>query len=469
MLPTGHNGSVAHGVSVPTGRRTARRSPKRLLALRADEHLVERLRAGDGAAFEVMYERHVPALLSFCRHMLGTREDAEDAVQHTFTAAHRAILGDEREINLKPWLYSIARNRCLSVLRARREHADERVEPSTDGLDAQVLRRAELQQLVEDLQDLPEEQRAALVLSELRDLSHADVAGVLGCEVANVKGLVFRARAGLAERRDARETPCQAIREELSTARGGALRRGSLRHHLRACPGCTAYLDEVRHQRKMMAVILPVVPTAGLKSGVLAAAGVGGGAAGGGAAGGGLLAALLPGSGATAAKVAIVGAVVAGGGGVAGEAALDGSDAAPERPAAVLPETPAGSPGSPAEATGPDAARPKDQEAATKEAVERERKKLKREKIRLKRLSEGGRGGPAGTPAAGRGRNGEPGRQAKGVVRAGKRRSARAPRRRRARSRPTARVRPVPKPKVLRQDPAAKEAPIPDATLSPEG
>ena len=108
------------------------------------------------------------------------------------------------------------------------------------------------------------------------------MAEILGCRVANVKGLVFRARSGLAERREARDADCESIRVELANAKGGTLRRGSLRHHLRACPGCSGYLDEVRRQRQMMAMILPVVPSMGLKSGVLAAVGIGGGAAGGG-------------------------------------------------------------------------------------------------------------------------------------------------------------------------------------------
>ena len=183
-------------------------------------------------------------------------------------------------MDLKPWLYTIARNRCLSMLRARREQPDDELEPvATAGLQEQVQERAELRQLVADLGDLPENQRAALLLTELEDFSHAQVAQVLECEVGQVKGLVFRAREGLIERRDARGAPCAEIRAELSTARRGALRRGRLRHHLAQCPGCTTYLDDVRRQRKMMALILPVIPATGFKRGVLAAVGIGGGAA----------------------------------------------------------------------------------------------------------------------------------------------------------------------------------------------
>jgi RNA polymerase sigma factor (sigma-70 family) len=322
---------------------------KRLLALAGDERLVEQIRRGNERAFEVAFERHGGAILGFCRHMLGSREEAEDAVQHTFAAAFNDLQrGGERQIALKPWLYAIARNRCLSLLRARREPTAELDEIPTVGLQEQVERRSELRELLGDLRELPEEQRAALLLAEAADLSHAEVAGVLGCEVARVKALVFRARSGLIERREARETPCADIREQLANLRGGSLRRSELRHHLRHCAGCSEYREQVRRQRQMFAVALPVVPSMGLKSSVLSAAGIGGGAAGGGtaaAAGGGAAGATAAGGGgmalggalgsATVAKVAVV-AVLAGGGVVAGEAAVErvnGSD--PAAPAAA--------------------------------------------------------------------------------------------------------------------------------------
>jgi RNA polymerase sigma factor (sigma-70 family) len=322
---------------------------KRLLALGGDERLVEQIRRGNDLAFEVAFEQHGGGILGFCRHMLGSPEEAEDAVQHTFAAAFRDLQRDgERQITLKPWLYTIARNRCLSVLRARREQAAALPELPTEGLHEQVARRADLREMLADLGELPEEQRAALLLAEAADLSHAEVAGVLGCEVARVKALVFRARSGLIERRDARETPCGEIREQLANLQGGSLRRSELRHHLRHCAGCAEYRGQVRQQRQMLAAALPVVPTVGLKYSVLSAAGLGGGGGGGAAAvaGGG---AALAGGGALSsvgsaavAKLALA-SVLAGGGLVAGEAAIEQAlgpgDAPP--PAAVPAGVPA--------------------------------------------------------------------------------------------------------------------------------
>jgi RNA polymerase sigma factor (sigma-70 family) len=258
--------------------------PRQVLKAFGDERLVEQIRRGNEAAFEVVYERHHRGILSFCRHMLSSQEEAEDVVQHTFVAAYYDIRSSDKDIKLKPWLYTIARNRCLSVLRARREQPAEIDEIPTAGLSESVNERDDLRRMLVDIKRLPDEQRAALVLSELGDLSHADIAGILGVPAMKIKSLVFQARSSLVESREARETSCDDIREQLSTLRGGALRRGHLKKHLNDCPGCRDFREEVRRQRAAMAAILPVVPSAGLKGGIMAAIS-GGGAAGGGAAG----------------------------------------------------------------------------------------------------------------------------------------------------------------------------------------
>jgi RNA polymerase sigma factor (sigma-70 family) len=281
------------------------------------------VRSGSEPAFEVLFERHGPAILAFCRQILGSHEEAEDAVQQTFASAHRALADDDRSIDVKPWLYTIARNRCLSMVRARKPDSlplEEDLAPGV-GLVEQAEQRAELRELVRDVADLPEQQRSALVLFELGDLSHEEIASVIGCEAQQVKGIVFRARTGLSERREARTASCEEIREELSTLRGGALRRGRLRHHLRECSSCTAFRDDVRRQRAQLAVLLPAAPSAALKAGVL-----GGTAAGSSA----------------VAKLAVIGAVIGsvGGAGLAVERAKE-ADETPVAPAATTPADPA--------------------------------------------------------------------------------------------------------------------------------
>src|SRR3954469_11260540 len=298
-----------------TGRLFLPRSPKVLGAL-SDERLVEQVRRGNEDAFEAIYDRHHRGILAFCRHMLGSPDEAEDAVQQTYISAYDAMLADAREIRLKPWLYAIARNRCLSILRARREQPAELDEVATTGLSDEVQQRSDLRELLHDLHELPVDQRAALVLAEVGGLSHAEVGTVVGCEVAKVKSLVFQARSSLIETRKAREISCHEIREQLATATGGALRRGPLRRHLRSCAGCAEFRDEGSRQRKALAAVLPVVPTVGLKSSLLASIGAGGGGGGaaiGGGLGGGVAAFASSGAAVKVATVFVVAGVAVGG------------------------------------------------------------------------------------------------------------------------------------------------------------
>ena len=288
--------------------------------LASDDRLVEQLRGGSEAAFEAIFERHHRGVLAFCRHMLGSAEEAEDAVQQTFLAAYCDLLDSDKPIQLRPWLYTIARNRCLSVLRSPQRSAHSDAEPpATEQLSAVVERRQDLRELLADLSRLPDDQRAALVLAEVGGMPHEEIAAVLSCRRDKVKALVFQARTALIAGRTARETPCADIREQLANLTGSALRRRALRRHLQDCAGCRDYRDAVRTQRRELALVLPVVPSLTLKSGILAGAGV---TAAGAGAGAGAAA-----TGSLAAK-ALVAVALAGGGVAAVETARE-----PDRPA----------------------------------------------------------------------------------------------------------------------------------------
>ncbi len=256
----------------------------RLIRLASDARLVTLVREGRTGAFDAVYDRHHRGILSFCRHMLGDQHEAEDALQHTFMAAYSSLLASRQTIQLRPWLFAIARNRCYSVLRSQRERPTADLDaPVTDGLAAEVQRRQDLRDLVSDLNRLPDEQREAIVLAELESLSHAEIADVLGVPRDKVKALVFQARESLLASRTARDTSCHEIRQELAVGRGAALRRGNLRRHLRDCEGCRAYRAQVQHQRRQFGLLLPIAPTILAKEGLLAAAvGAGGAAAVGG-------------------------------------------------------------------------------------------------------------------------------------------------------------------------------------------
>ncbi|HWT26076.1 MAG TPA: RNA polymerase sigma factor, partial [Solirubrobacteraceae bacterium] len=271
------------GALVAPPLRPAPRMPAGVLRVLPDDRLAAMVRAGSEPAFEALFDRHHRTMLSFCRHMLGSREEAEDAVQHTFLAAYRQLSDSSQQIHVRPWLYAVARNRCLSILRARRERPLEAVdEPVTDNLAAEVQGRQDLRDLLHDLSGLPDDQRAALVLAELGAASHEEIGEILGCPRAKVKALVFQARSSLVASRRARDTPCAEIREQIAFPRAGTLRRTTVNRHVRECPGCREFRDDVRNQRRALGALLPVVPSIAFRDTLLAA--VSGSAAGGAAA-----------------------------------------------------------------------------------------------------------------------------------------------------------------------------------------
>jgi len=194
------------------------RSP--LLRLQSDERLIALLRGGNDAAFDILFGRYRSRLLAFCRHMLGSKEDAEDILQDVFAAAYNAILADQREINVRPWLYRIARNRCLNHLRRPapdgRDTMDDQLHGNGITTADLVHKRADLRHLLADVQKLPQTQRTALLLREIDALSYDQIADAMETTIPSVKSLLVRARMSLAEAAEARQLTCEEVREELA-------------------------------------------------------------------------------------------------------------------------------------------------------------------------------------------------------------------------------------------------------------
>jgi RNA polymerase sigma factor (sigma-70 family) len=305
----------------------ARRSP--LLKLQGDEKLIAMARSGNAGAFETIVDRYQGRLLGFCRQMLGSTEDAEDVLQEVFVNAYRAMLADEREINLRPWLYRIARNRSLNHLRKPTADAQESmdmvpvVEAATTA--EKVSNREEFRQLLNDVGKLPETQRSALLLREMDAMSYEEIAAAMETSVPSVKSLLVRARISLAEASQARQLTCGEVRLELAEAAEG-LRKvsGPVRRHVRDCDECSDFRSQVRSNEKVMAALFPVGALVAFKSLILSKLGFGGasGGASAGAAGGG--------AGATAAAtsagaVSSVGAALSSGGAAGGLGAVGGA------------------------------------------------------------------------------------------------------------------------------------------------
>src|SRR3954469_15422093 len=177
---------------VPVGMR----GPTPLLRLQSDERLITLVRRGNHGAFEALVGRYESRLLAFCRHMLGSREDAEDVLQEVFAAAFNAVLADERPINVRPWLYRIARNRSLNHLRKQQavgvDTLDDREADHGITTAERVHRREEFRQLIADVRELPETQRTALLLREIDALSYEQIAEAMETTVPSVKSLLVR-------------------------------------------------------------------------------------------------------------------------------------------------------------------------------------------------------------------------------------------------------------------------------------
>jgi RNA polymerase sigma factor (sigma-70 family) len=295
-----------------------------LLKLQGDARLIAMARDGNAGAFETIVDRYQGRLLGFCRQMLGSTEDAEDVLQEVFVNAYRAMLADEREINLRPWLYRIARNRCLNHLRKPTADAQESMDmvPAVEAASTaeKVHNREEFRQLLDDVGKLPETQRTALLLREMDAMSYEEIAAAMETSVPSVKSLLVRARISLAEASQARQLTCGEVRLELAEAAEG-LRKvsGPVRRHVRGCDECADFRSQVRSNDKVLAALFPAGPLLALKGFILSKLGLGG--TGGGATGG---AGTAAGASATASGAAATGA-----GAVSGvSAAIGGGSAA---------------------------------------------------------------------------------------------------------------------------------------------
>jgi RNA polymerase sigma factor (sigma-70 family) len=279
-------------------------------------------RAGNPGAFEAIVDRYQGRLLGFCRQMLGSTEDAEDVLQEVFVNAYKAMLADEREINLRPWLYRIARNRCLNHLRKPTADAQESMDmvPEVEAASTaeKVHNREEFRQLLTDVGKLPETQRSALLLREMDAMSYEEIAQAMETSVPSVKSLLVRARISLAEASQARQLTCGEVRLDLAEAAEG-LRKlsGPVRRHVRDCEECKDFRSQLRSNDKVLAALVPVGPLVALKGFFASKLGLGGAGSGG--------AATATGAGATGAgAVGGVGAALGGGGAAGGIGGLGG-------------------------------------------------------------------------------------------------------------------------------------------------
>ena len=310
-------------------------SPAHASALPAEAEIV-RARSGpdplaaraarrERRAFEQIYERYHQELYRYCLSIVRRREDAEDALQATMAAALRSLPGERREVSLRPWLYRVAHNESISLLRQSQPVAeiDHLTDPLSAPTDELIADRDRLRRLVADLRSLPERQSSAIVMRELSGLSYEEIGAALSTSEAGARQTVYEARVALRNLEEGREMECDEVRRTISDRDRRRLRGRKIRSHIETCDVCRGFAASIQQRRSDLGALFPPIPAVaatamlsglvGGSGGVTAGAGAGtvatGGVAGAGLAG----SAAVKGASVLAAVVLAAGAAEVGG------------------------------------------------------------------------------------------------------------------------------------------------------------
>lgn len=168
--------------------------------------LIARAQAGEHRAFALLVRQYQDRVFRFILRLVDSREDAMDLSQETFMKAHQALPGWRPQAQFRTWLFRIAHNAAIDVLRRRQsvrfvafadlgtpeqEHALPDPAPQPD---EQLADRQHMALLERTLRELPSEQREILLLRELEDMSYAEIAATLEIAEGTVKSRLARAR-----------------------------------------------------------------------------------------------------------------------------------------------------------------------------------------------------------------------------------------------------------------------------------
>jgi RNA polymerase sigma factor (sigma-70 family) len=301
--------------ALPSMRLPARAGARALGAL-SDRRLAELAGAGAGEQpFAAIYARYHQPLYRYCQSIVRDAEDAADALQSAMLKAHLALPAKRAEVPLKPWLFRIVHNEAISVIRRRGVHEEmtEANAPQVPSADEDAATRARLAELVDDLQELDERQRAALVMRELSGLGYHEIAAAFGTSAATAKQAVYEARVALQERAEGRAMSCEPVRRAVSDGDRRRLRGRKVRAHIRACGDCRAFELALGRRRADLAALAPPLPAPAAAALLRAVLGTGAGGSGDAGLGAGLGAAA---NAAALKTLAVAMTVAAGAGGV---------------------------------------------------------------------------------------------------------------------------------------------------------
>jgi RNA polymerase sigma-70 factor (ECF subfamily) len=166
----------------------------------ADLELVGRIRSGDGSAFEALYRQHATRLYNLASRMMGSKGEADDLLQDIFLQAYRKLGSFRGESSLGTWLYRLAMNHCLDVLRNRQtrmgQQTDSLDEPDAPAVASRTplvgsVSRIDLERAIAAL---PPACRAAFLLHDVEGFGHQEVGTMLGISEGTSKSQVHKAR-----------------------------------------------------------------------------------------------------------------------------------------------------------------------------------------------------------------------------------------------------------------------------------
>ena len=181
-----------------------------------DAVLMLRVKRGDRAAFAELVEKYRQPLFNFVFRTLRDETETEDVAQNTFLQVWKSRARYQRTAKFSTWLFTIARNLCLNEIRRRSRHPAESLEETHAEHDDQPSRQYEdkkvflptenvlhgelAKKIEEALDELPENQRTAILLCRQDEVSYEEIAEILGCSLSATKSVIHRGRETLKEK-----------------------------------------------------------------------------------------------------------------------------------------------------------------------------------------------------------------------------------------------------------------------------
>jgi len=178
-----------------------------------DEKLMEETAQGDEYAFELLVKRHQSRILNLIFRFIGNRTQAGDLAQEVFIRVWQAAPRYKPQAKFTTWIYRVATNLCLNELKSssrrkllfseipadagRTPNEEGTVTPSAEDI---LLAEERSRQISHTLQNLPENQRMALILKRYENLSYHEIANIMDCSVSSVESLLVRAKRNLQEK-----------------------------------------------------------------------------------------------------------------------------------------------------------------------------------------------------------------------------------------------------------------------------